>query len=128
MKNFLVKSQYSARDSAISHIFFRFQFPQELYLHALYVIHRLLSYQKRSRCEIFGFFSSHSLKTREKYISFAQFVFFFEGSVSTFQVWMIKLKSKHTSLKKYTYKLIHFSLVLRERVEKTKYFAPILTS
>ena len=29
-----------------------------------------------SRCEIFGFFSSPSLKTREKYISFAQFVYF----------------------------------------------------
>ena len=26
------------------------------------------------RCEIFGFFSSRSLKTREKYISFAQLV------------------------------------------------------
>ena len=38
-----------------------------------------------------------------------------------------KLKSKHTSLKKYTNwaKLIYFSLVLREREEKkTKYFAP----
>ena len=37
-----------------------------------------------------------------------------------------KLKSKHTSLKKYTNwaKLIHFSLVLREREEKKKYFAP----
>ena len=38
-----------------------------------------------------------------------------------------KLKSKHTSLKKYTNwaKLIYFSLVLRERVEKKpKYFAP----
>ena len=30
----------------------------------------------RHRCEIFGFFSSRSLKTREKYISFAQFVYF----------------------------------------------------
>ena len=28
------------------------------------------------RCEIFGFFSFRSLKTREKYISFAQFVYF----------------------------------------------------
>ena len=28
------------------------------------------------RCEIFGFFSSRSLKMREKYISFAQFVYF----------------------------------------------------
>ena len=31
------------------------------------------------------FFSSCSLKTREKYVSFAQFVYFFEGSVFTFQ-------------------------------------------
>ena len=30
----------------------------------------------RIRCEIFGFFSSRSLKTREKYINFAQFVYF----------------------------------------------------
>ena len=39
-----------------------------------------------------------------------------------------KLKSKHTSLKKYTNwaKLIYFSLILREREEKTtKYFAPM---
>ena len=38
-----------------------------------------------------------------------------------------KLKSKHTSLKTFTNlaKLIYFSLVLREREEKThKYFAP----
>ena len=31
---------------------------------------------KQFRCEIFGFFSSRSLKTREKYISFVQFVYF----------------------------------------------------
>ena len=43
-------------------------------------------------CEIFGFFSSRSLKMREKYTSFAQFVYFI----------IQKLKSKHTSLKKYT--------------------------
>ena len=30
----------------------------------------------RIRCEIFGFLSSRSLKTREKCISFAQFVYF----------------------------------------------------
>ena len=37
-----------------------------------------------------------------------------------------KLKSKHTSLRKYTNwaKLVHFSLVSRERKEKNKYFAP----
>ena len=49
-----------------------------------------------------GFFSSRSLKTREKYISFAQLVllslYIFEGSVFTFQF----LNDKHTFLKKYT--------------------------
>ena len=69
---------------------------------------------------------------------------FFEESVFTFQFLNVKihnyvkkhiivnfiiqkLKSKHTSLKKYKNwaKLIYFSLVLREREEKkTKYFAP----
>ena len=34
---------------------------------------------------MFGFFSSGSLKTREKYVSFAQLVYFFEGSGFTFQ-------------------------------------------
>ena len=40
-----------------------------------------------------------------------------------------KLKSKHISIKKYTNraKLIHFSLILREREEeKTKYIAPLV--
>ena len=57
------------------------------------------------RCEIFGFFSSRSLKTRENYISFAHFVCFLR------EVWkkniivnsiIQELKSKHVSLKKYT--------------------------
>ena len=93
-------------------------------------------------CEIFGvFFSSRSLKKREKYISFAQFVYFLREVCLLFSFWMIKftimffdgqlcffdgqlcffdiivnfiiqkLKSKHTSLKKYANwaKLIYFS-------------------
>ena len=91
-----------------------------------------------------GFFSSRSLKTREKCISFAQFVYFLREVCLLFHFWMIKfaimffwhdyefhhsnivnfviqkLKSKHTSLKIYTNwaKLINFSLILREREEK----------
>ena len=75
---------------------------------------------KHSRCEIFGFFSSRSLKTREKYISFAQFVYFLRKVCFLINFWMIKftimffltykivifiiqkLKSKCTSLKTYT--------------------------
>ena len=37
------------------------------------------------RCEIFGFFFCRSLKLREKCISFALFVYFFERSVFNFQ-------------------------------------------
>ena len=56
-----------------------------------------------------GVFSSRSLKTREKYISFAHLVLFslyiFEESVFTFLFLNDKLHNyvkKHTSLKKYT--------------------------
>ena len=53
------------------------------------------------RCEIFWVFSSsRSLKTREKWISFAQFVYFLKNIIVNFIIQ--KLKSKHTSLKKYT--------------------------
>ena len=38
-----------------------------------------------------GFFSDRSLKTREKYNSFAQFVYFLEGSVFTFQCFNDKI-------------------------------------
>ena len=91
----------------------------------------------------FGFVFSRSNKKRENYISFAQFVYFLRKLCLLFDFWMIKftimskkhncefiiqkLKSKHTSLKKYTNwaKLIYFSLILREREEKKpKYFAP----
>ena len=74
-----------------------------------------------------GFFSSRSLKTREKYISFAQFVYFLREVCLLYNFWIMKLKSKHSSLKKYTNwaKLIYFSLILREQEEKNpKYFAP----
>ena len=43
------------------------------------------------RCEIFDFFLySRSLKTREKYISFAQFVHFLREVCLLFNFWMIK--------------------------------------
>ena len=41
-------------------------------------------------CEIFGFFSSCSLKTREKCISVAQFVYFLREVCLLFNFWMIK--------------------------------------
>ena len=37
-----------------------------------------------------GFFSSRSLKTKEKYISFAQFVYFLREVCLLFNFWMIK--------------------------------------
>ena len=37
-----------------------------------------------------GFFSSRSLKTREKYISFAQFLYFLREVCLLFNFWMIK--------------------------------------
>jgi hypothetical protein len=45
----------------------------------------VMKYERSQRFEIFGVFSSHSLTTREKYISFAQFVYCFKESVFTFQ-------------------------------------------
>ena len=80
-------------------------------------------------------FSSLVPSKREKNISVLLSLYIFEGSVFTFKFLkntivnftIQKLKSKHTSLKKYTNwaKLIYFSLVLREREKKTpKYFAP----
>ena len=47
-------------------------------------------------------FSSRSLKLREKWISFAQFVYFLREMCLLFNTIIQKLKSKHTSLKKYT--------------------------
>ena len=55
-------------------------------------------------CEIFSFFSSRSLKMREKYNSFAQFVYFLV-KVCFFDIIVNliiqKLKSKHTFHKKH---------------------------
>ena len=48
--------------------------------------------QHCSRCEIFGFFSSRSLKSREKCISFAQFIYFLKEVCLLFNFWMIKFK------------------------------------
>ena len=94
-------------------------------------------WQQSLRCGIHIWFLSPLVPSKqEKNISVC---IFFEGSVFPFQFlnneiynyvkktlivnfWMIKLKSKHTSLKKYTNwaKLTYFSLVLREREEKNK--------
>ena len=56
-------------------------------------------------------FSSRSLKTREKYISFAQLVllslYFFEGSVFTFQFWNDKI---HNYVKK--------NIIYHSKIEK----------
>ena len=96
---------------------------------------------------IWVFFSSRSLKMREKYISFAQFAYFLrEVCIDTFQCLNDRihnyLKKKHnckfyhSKIEKKTHfpqkifklsktnwaKLIHFSLVLREREEKTQIF------
>ena len=49
-----------------------------------------------------GFFSYRSFKTREKYISFAQFVYFLREVCLLFNFIIQKLKSEQTSLKKYT--------------------------
>ena len=46
-------------------------------------------------------FSSRPLKTREKYISFAQLVLLSKKNIIVNFI-IQKLKSKHTSLKKYT--------------------------
>jgi hypothetical protein len=70
-------------------------------------------------------FSSRSLKKREKCISFAQLVL-----LSLYFFIVQKLKSKHTSLKKYTnwIKLIYFSLFLREQEEKKIFRTLIITA
>ena len=76
---------------------------------------------------IWGFFSSRSRKTREKCISFDQFVllslYIFWGKNIIVDFIIQKLKSKCTSLKKYTNwaKLTYFSLGLREREEKKSF-------
>ena len=55
---------------------------------------------------------------KKKLVLLSLYIFFREVCLF-FNFWMIKLKSKHTSLKKYTNwaKLIYYSLVLREREE-----------
>ena len=51
------------------------------------------------RCEISFSFSSRSLKTREKYISFTHFVYFFREVCLLFNFWM----------KKFTIMFFHYS-------------------
>ena len=85
------------------------------------------------RCEIFAFFSSRSLKTREKYISFAQSVYFLRKVCLLFNFIIQKLKSKHISLKKSSNwaKLneqnyyIFLSFWGNERRKNPKYFTPL---
>jgi hypothetical protein len=48
-----------------------------------------------------GFFSSRSLKTREKYISFTQFVYFLREVCLISNSIIQNLKNKHISVKKY---------------------------
>ena len=72
--------------------------------------YHLNTYEVQPWCEIFGFFSARSLKTREKYVSFAQFVYFLREVCLLFNFIIQKLKSKHTSLKK------------RYKLSKTKIF------
>ena len=48
-----------------------------------------------------GFFSSHSLKAREKCISFAQLVYFLREVFVLFNFIIQNLKSKHIFLNKY---------------------------
>ena len=111
-----------------------------------------------SRCKIFSFFSSRSLKMRENILVllswFCLVCVFFEGSVFVFQFLndkihnyvkkniivhfiLQKLKSKHTSLKKYTNwaktnwaKLWHtfFSRLERTRGEKIQIFCSLVHS
>ena len=87
-----------------------------------------LGYQKNtpnpSKVRNIFFLLSFPQKEKKIYqfcsVSFAQFVYFLREVCLLFIFWMIKSKSKHTSLIKYTNlaKLIYFSLVLREREEK----------
>ena len=85
----------------------------------------LINAIQQNRCKIFGFFSPLVPSKREKNVlvllsCFAQFVYSLREVCLFFNFWMIRLKSKHTYLKKYANwaKLIYFSLVLREHEDK----------
>ena len=76
-------------------------------------------FNPHQRWEMFGFSSSRSLRTRENvFVLLSLYILYI------CELYYSKLKSKHTSLKKYKLiktnwvKLIYFSLVLREREEK----------
>ena len=60
--------------------------------------YHLNTYEGQPWCEIFVFFSSRSLETRDKYISFIQLV---NVKNHTCEFYHSKLKSKGTSLEKY---------------------------
>ena len=68
-----------------------------------------------------GFFFSHYLKIREKYITLAPFLYF-SREILSFKNWKVNTLPSNTNWAKLSY----FSLVLREREEKktNKYFAP----
>ena len=88
---------------------------------------RLISHAV-NRCEIFGFFSSRSLKMREKYINFAHLVllslYIFWGKC----VYFLSFKNWKVNALPSIYKLskinIFFSHFEGKRGEKHKYFAP----
>ena len=66
-------------------------------------------------CEMFGFFSSRSLKTREKYISFVQFVYLLRKVCLLFNFWMINSQLCH---KNHNCEFYHPKLKSKQKIYK----------